>query len=248
MPNWVINHVKIIGPDDVVAKALDFIQHKDSYNKGKIDFANIEPIPKRLLIVSGGSDKYYVALYLRILRENDREQLRAKLANHKLDFYGDYSRKYAQSFAIDIPEPNLNHMVETFRDSYSNISPTSMEDVGEAYINNILEYGDDTWYGWCCRHWGTKWNAVRSRIFDDGFEFETAWSAPFPIVKQLSEKFPELTFYHEWADEDLGNNCGKHEIQNGVVIDDYEFEDYEKAHDFACMMWGYDPDEEEDSE
>ena len=65
----------------------------------------------------------------------------------------------------------------------------SLEEVGKAYIDNILEYGDDTWYDWSCRHWGTKWNPSEARIFDDEIEFETAWSAPFQLLKNFLVNF-----------------------------------------------------------
>lgn len=248
MPNWVKNSVKIIGPEEDVVKALDYIRHKDPSRNDEIDFNNIEPVPERLNITSGGNDRYYVALYLKTLHWADRYQLMRKLADCKVDFYGDYSRKYSNPIYSPIPDHRLAYMSNNFKDEYKILSPNSMEDVGKAYIDNILEYGDDTWYEWCCRHWGTKWNAVESRIFDDGFEFETAWSTPIPILEKLSKKFPKLTFHHEWADEDLGSNCGRIEIKNGTEVANYEFDNTTEAYEFACMMWGYEPEDEEDDE
>lgn len=248
MPNWVKNSVKIMGSDEDVVKALDYIRHRDPSRNGEIDFNNIEAVPERLNIVSGGNDRYYVSLYLRTLNYSDRKLLRYKLSERKVSFYKDYSLKYFNPIYSRIDDDRLAYMSKTFKDQYKNLTPNSMEDVGKAYVDNILDYGDDTWYEWCCRHWGTKWNAVESRIFDDGFEFETAWSAPFPIIEKLSKKFPELTFYHEWADEDLGNNCGGIVVRDGEVIDEHEFESDEDAHEFACTMWGYDPDDEEEED
>ncbi|HCR1539680.1 TPA: hypothetical protein ONA72_006172, partial [Pseudomonas aeruginosa] len=57
--------------------------------------------------------------------------------------------------------------------------------------------------------WGTKWNAYESRV--DGPEsasFETAWSFPEPIFLKLSSMFPEATIELNYADEDIGSNCG----------------------------------------
>lgn len=245
MPNWVKNSIKITGPVEDIAAALEIIRDKDPERKDEINFNNIIPMPERLNITSGGYDKYYVALYLKTLSNVDKWKLQAKLSDCSVSFYGNYFKKYRDSFGnrYDIPECCLNRMTETFREKYKAVSPTTMEDVGKAYIDNILEYGHDTWYEWCCHNWGTKWNACESRIFEDGFEFETAWSASFPIIAELSRRFPELTFHHEWADEDLGYNCGRNEVKNGLETEEL-FESDEEAYEFACMMWGYDPDEE----
>jgi Ferredoxin-like domain in Api92-like protein len=55
----------------------------------------------------------------------------------------------------------------------------------------------ESWYDWSCQNWGTKWNACEASVeqeFDGYLEihFDTAWSAPEPIVKALRDKFPEL--------------------------------------------------------
>ena len=44
----------------------------------------------------------------------------------------------------------------------------------------------------------------------------------------------------DYADEDLGNNCGIYIYKNGECIHQ-EIGDYE----FACDMWGYEPEEED---
>jgi Ferredoxin-like domain in Api92-like protein len=63
-------------------------------------------------------------------------------------------------------------------------------------------------YGWCIRHWGTKWNAVEVqegkrakewRRHDTTFQrvvlhFQTAWSPPLPVIVRASQCCPELVF------------------------------------------------------
>ena len=51
--------------------------------------------------------------------------------------------------------------------------------------------------------------------------FQTAWSAPHPILQKLSEMYPDITFEHEWADEDLGANCGRKCYRNGECTEEY---------------------------
>ena len=53
-------------------------------------------------------------------------------------------------------------------------------------------------YWWCIAHWGTKWNAshvvVTPRRYGAVVSFDTAWSAPFPIIIALLEQYPMLAF------------------------------------------------------
>jgi hypothetical protein len=75
-------------------------------------------------------------------------------------------------------------------------------------------FGDDNWYDWQCSNWGTKWN-----ISDNVISFNTAWSAPEPIFVALSEKFPEVEFFIQFADEDFGHNVGEVSLIGGDEID-----------------------------
>ena len=47
------------------------------------------------------------------------------------------------------------------------------------------------WYDWHIENWGTKWNACHCEVCYDCVHFETAWSYPEPIIKALSEKYPD---------------------------------------------------------
>lgn len=102
------------------------------------------------------------------------------------------------------------------------------------------------WYGQRVENWGTKWNAVDAEFIDDGFIFDTTWAAPLPVIKKISELFPNFKFNLTWSDEDAGQNCGQITYKNGVESDWY-FPD--RAEDVAEMYqecWGMTPFEEED--
>ena len=245
MPNWVKNVVNIDGPNDDIDKALALMRDEDGKN---INFNHIIPRPKRLNITSGGYDKQYVAAYLRDLSEFQKRYLTARLSERILDFYGDYYRKYMDSFTMNITDTDIENLRDILDRDYKDFMPCSVEDIGKIYIDNILDYGDDTWYEWSCRNWGTKWNACECKIGDDYLEFETAWSAPHPVITKLSQRFPGLTFDHEWADENIGHNCGKRTYKNGDMISDMVFESEGDARRFACDIWGYDPDEMEEED
>lgn len=71
------------------------------------------------------------------------------------------------------------------------------------------KYGENNWYDWNCNNWGTKWNSYSCQVLDNNIvEFKTAWSAPYPVIEALSSQYPELKIIHEYADEDMGYNCG----------------------------------------
>jgi hypothetical protein len=79
------------------------------------------------------------------------------------------------------------------------------------------KYGATDWYDWAVHNWGTKWNAysIESRSYDV-IKFETAWSLPFDLYVALSAKYPKLVFTVEYADEDIGSNCGVATFKNGI--------------------------------
>ena len=102
--------------------------------------------------------------------------------------------------------------------------------------------GIPLWYDWSVANWGTKWNAYEvCSIYEQGYSFWTAWSAPEQIFVALSERFPDVTITVEFADEDTGGgNCGRFVLEQGAV-QTFEQGDYQ----FACQLWGYEPVEEE---
>lgn len=102
----------------------------------------------------------------------------------------------------------------------------------------VAKYGVDNWYDWSCKYWGTKWNTSSVReVSPQAVEFDTAWATPEPLIKALSEKY-HTTVSVCYADEDLGNNCGEYEYKDGEKVLD-EVGDY----NFACEVWGFDPEE-----
>ena len=103
---------------------------------------------------------------------------------------------------------------------------------------------------WSIKNWGTKWNSYgydnldRSATLENpAFSFYTAWSAPHPFIEKLAESYPEVSFEHEWADEDIGMNCGRKTYEHGECTDTYYPEEKE-AEIFANNLWGYETDTE----
>lgn len=95
----------------------------------------------------------------------------------------------------------------------------------------MQKYGATNWYEWHVQNWGTKWSAYdMDREFSlssnkDGqikatIRFNTAWSAPHPVIEKLSEMFKELEISLTWADEDTGQNVGTMVFSGGETIEE----------------------------
>ena len=111
-------------------------------------------------------------------------------------------------------------------------------------INNLIEkYGHSSWYDWNCANWGTKWNAYHSIVGRDSFEFQTAWSHPFPFMEQLSNTFPTVRFEVKYADEDIEQNIGSYVMENGDIVEDNVPIGEMACLQFACDIWGEDINE-----
>lgn len=115
----------------------------------------------------------------------------------------------------------------------------------QRYADNVAKYGHPTWYEWHCENWGTKWDAYDVEILeqkDDFIQFNafTAWSTPLAAINTLAKQYPDLEIEVEFADENIGYNCGSYGWNDGCYWES------KGDYDFACEMWGYDPDENEE--
>lgn len=107
-------------------------------------------------------------------------------------------------------------------------------------------YGANNWMDWSRANWGTKWNAFR---FGDDLDdhnpgriaFVTANGAPHPILKKLSEMYPDIIMRHQWADDNVGYNCGERTYKGGRLIDEYIPDYGTRAVNFACEVMGTTP-------
>jgi hypothetical protein len=114
-------------------------------------------------------------------------------------------------------------------------------------FNNIIKQPEvfpTNWRDWAMDNWGTKWNCYEVGEWDleDGqaeIQFDTAWSTPAAAMIALSEQWPALTFRIEYADEDIGYNCGIYTLKAGMVEEEIEYSG-KAAEDFALAIKGYD--------
>ena len=225
MPNYVSNLVEFSGDPVAVQNMLIAIKD-DRYGLGTIDFNKLIPMPESLMIEAGSrTDK-------------------------GLNAYRDFISVY--TLENGITGLDLLHIPQQSEDAFLRVRTDIQSDeweLGRQAFQNQLQYGAPTWYEWCIRNWGTKWNACGYEAGTDygtnckALWFETAWDAPVPVIEELARRFPEVDFTHRWADEDIGHNCGMHEYSAGERTEEF-FPDGQKDQiDFALDVWGYDPED-----
>ena len=248
MPNWVINKVKFSSRGKEIIDKITSANNDEEY----VDFNKIIPMPKTLNITSGGNDRDAMQYALLKMDALQLKQTIEKLKETTTSFYGNYfekiysCKKYTleelEKVAKEFEEKLNSGKQDRFNEvDYKELGVNNLEDLGNAYINNILQYGADSWYDWCCENWGTKWNASNTYIIDDNeIEFSTAWSCPVNIFKELSKQFSGVEIAVDFADEDIGSNCGKITFLNGEIE---EYIDMDGNTDFALEIWGYDKEE-----
>ena len=76
--------------------------------------------------------------------------------------------------------------------------------------------------------------------------FLTAWAPPTPIVAKLVQLYPDLDFVHQWADEDIGYNCGEVEYHNCAPDGEF-FPVGQEAVDYANNLWRNDEQAEDEN-
>ena len=211
MPNHVRNNLTFSGDSEAIRKMLEEIQN-DEEGFGSIDFKKLLPMPQELNIESGSRTTEGIKLY-----------------NAFLEIY-----KLGKGENVDlftIPKESEDAFLKLRKD----IERKTWK-LGRAACRNLQQFGCPTWYEWCNRHWGTKWNAYDFASDGETLTFNTAWSAPHPIIRKLSERYPDIIITHAWADEDIGHNCGRHEYAGGNVTEEFIPAVGREAYEFAAAV------------
>jgi hypothetical protein len=218
MPNWVKNKVSFEGPSDKIESMLNSIKSVGKNGDvSYIDFEKIIPMPESLKIDSGSLTDNGIAL-IRYLNGDDT----------------DLKKMLSYQWVIKAGIKTVEDLFEDFK-KRSDYDKTVEQ--GKKAIFNLDNYGYNDWYSWSVNNWGTKWNAGETSYDGEVLEFETAWSTPEPVIIELSDMYPDITFIVEYADEDIGSNCGRYTLKGGQG----EYVEYDGIG--ACEVWGHDPAE-----
>ena len=193
MPNHITNILSII---DLGGVRLSDVHAALLNEERQVDFSVIAPSPKCL----DGFNPHFGVLS------------RAKMALGILE-----------EPALSLDKINSRIANLALSDAIKNAtSPIKGEDIEAVIraISNHQDCGHIYWYDWNIDNWGTKWNAYGQpkggfSTKATSFKFQTAWSHPEKMIKAISEKLPDVAFALEYADEDIGSNCGTYAIKNG---------------------------------
>ena len=204
MPNNITNQITF-GSDSTALAAFQRMLHDmrmDGQPLGSIDFNKLLPMPKELDMEAGTRTDRGLKLvqeYHQALTGLERQKPGLTPAEYALALRKCEGLYRKQRMA----------------------DPVTWA-LGEQAYSNVQRFGSPTWYEWCNRNWGTKWNAYQHhplREDDHAMVFCTAWDSVPKIVALLSRKYPEQTITYRWADEDIGHNVGELTLKDGEVMD-----------------------------
>jgi hypothetical protein len=222
MANNIQNKLQIVGVKDEAKKVFDFISSKDEDGKPiQIDFNKIKPMPAGM----EANPHSGIEIWLKICTGKcDFNSLFENSAQKKT--YGEVWTEDKEN-GFD----NMLNYMETSRAMKVLLHEGGRKTVEEfndeefeifiQCLKNHRQHKFFSWYKWSLENWGTKWNAYAQndkRNTGDTIYFETANNAPIELMKELSKKFPNVTIFLSYADEDSGSNTGKFEMKNGEVL------------------------------
>ena len=186
MPNYVQNILRLEGEEKRIQELLEFIKGE----KSAFDFNSLIPMPEDLAIECSSRQNISYVVYLYQKTGEIQEFLKLR--------YNNYCKQIKK---VSLPK-YIDYLLQ---------SQTADIALGEKAYNNLKQYGHKDWYSWCVENHGTKWNALDVEIYAYANEirFQTAWSAPLPVMEKLAETFSDVTIHFLWSDEDMGVNCGE---------------------------------------
>ncbi len=193
MPNWAYNTLTIKHKDVEVLKKIKEELKGDAEGQ-YLDFNKVIPMPETLDVTSP-LRKNDLMFYILTLAKNRDEILelphrilthvQSILDEHKTDkSLNELLKKYMQDYTELILAGTADK-----KDEHGFVAGISLLQ-GHHYFINIVRYGVYSWYDWCCAMWNTKWNACCNEVELEGdtlmYQFDTAWSGPWPIAAAIS--------------------------------------------------------------
>lgn len=107
-------------------------------------------------------------------------------------------------------------------------------------IKDIIVHGSYSLDEWCCNNWGTRWNSFHTIIRNENeISFETMNYPPEPIIKKISEMYPDKIIEHYWADEPC-QCCGYTRHGYGSMIEGHYVNNRsDDAFSYYELCWGH---------
>jgi hypothetical protein len=212
-----------------------FQKEKRGTDDSCFDCNTVIPMPAFLNITCGGHVKQY-ANFL---------QINGSIVNSFIA--GKTSINELKTATLINNQPEMISLFESYKKDALNSIKYNFEEARK-YLSNILKYGYTDWYPWCNANWGTKWGAYdgQTQMLNGAIhaDFQSAWSAPDPVLLELAKLYPEVEIQHSYLDEGYGFG-GTVTYMAGEEYDNYNADDVSQ---FAQEEFGYEPYDEEDED
>lgn len=217
MPNHITNEVS--APEHVIQAILN--------EEGEIDFEKL--LPRPAIYERFGNGISYIGQELTALGVYAQEK-----TNYKVTFVKDIIGETSiDSLKKENGEPLEEHEVRELvksaqpfialilargRGNSNEIKVHVDELILQALSLSLTGFSDPI--SWSYANWGTKWNGYDfNQVEPTIIRFSTAWQCPMPVLVELSKKFPDDEISVEYADEDIGSNCGYFTLKDGVITE-----------------------------
>ncbi len=207
MPNWTTNRVTFEGTSEELGKVKTLLKTHLTTEEGEddqlFDFNKVIPMPESLDMEDGSPIPYKIITYLTDGLSYDASNLdsRNKKDQELKKTWKKYSLKTHWLAGKTIQQAFVT--AKTMFKTEAEIEKAAID--GKQYLDNIDKYDCLTWYDWCYREWGTKWNACNVELEEneDGltYWFRTAWAEPQPVMEKLASMFPKIQIEHCWLYE-----------------------------------------------
>ena len=104
-------------------------------------------------------------------------------------------------------------------------------------LQNYRDHGAVYWHDWSVQNWGTKWDAYEVSVIDNCIEFQTAWGPVIELILTAGSKIEYLDLRYEFADEDIGYNCGYVSMIGADVKETTLEGGTKEAYEMAFSLW-----------
>lgn len=204
MPNHVQNRLQFKGEKKEIIRLKETIKAE----KVHIDFNKIIPMPKGIETEAHSGITGWV-----------------EICTGKIDFKPITSQNQNDIHNI-LEMLKLSNAITTLQKGRGVLDLTDVDfETFIQLLRNTREFGEMNWYEWSIKNWGTKWNAYDQDDNRNGgvdIYFQTAWSAPLPILEKLATMFPTVEITLTWADEDAGSNVGRVSVRGEEVKEEFQ--------------------------
>lgn len=239
MPNWIRNKF-ILGNKEKLNELFNkYVTKINEEDEEIFDFNKVIKMPEELNIEFSSKSNDSLILYLNYINPNNT-YFKNNSSIEEKEFFNIYNKIKDQLFInnsnIILNESEIKKIINKYKDNELD----ELLLLGKTQVDNLIKYGYMNWYEWRINNWGTKWNSINFKLYEDNksFSIDTPWDPPIPILIQLSKDNPSIKIAMIYADENIGSNAGYVLISKGKIEYKGKFKDYSvDAYKLAFDVW-----------